>query len=199
MKVTPRCPVKADEQYGLLTTISRYGVSNDGHTLWLCQCQCGNQCVKQSNNLKSSHTPSCNCKAKEASRSAATVHGMHRTRTYSSWQAMITRCHNNNAKDFKRYGAVGILVCQRWKCSFENFFLDMGERPLGKTLDRIKNDQGYSPDNCKWSTPIEQARNRKRSIEILWDGIHTPLAVVAAKVGITYGAAYQRLRRGALV
>jgi len=81
-------------------------------------------------------------------------------RTYNSWRCLRQRCDNPNNPDYHNYGGKGITYCDRWN-NFHNFLKDMGERPLGKTLDRIVNTKGYSPDNCKWSTPKEQAENRK--------------------------------------
>ena len=82
---------------------------------------------------------------------------------YRSWSNMKDRCLNNNNKDFKRYSDRGITVCERWRNSFENFLADMGPRPsLKHSVDRIDNDKGYSPENCRWGTKSEQSRNRSR-------------------------------------
>lgn len=84
-------------------------------------------------------------------------HGRCKTPIYRTWAQMIQRCENPKNPFYRRYGGRGIIVCERWH-EFLNFLQDMGERPLGRTLDRINNDGNYEPGNCRWATPKEQQR-----------------------------------------
>jgi len=84
---------------------------------------------------------------------------------YWVWADMKSRCSNKNHKAYRNYGGRGIKVCERWK-SFDNFYSDMTPRPEGMMLDRIDNDAGYGPENCKWSTRKEQNRNRRNCIYV---------------------------------
>jgi len=88
-------------------------------------------------------------------------YGKTKTSAYTTWQGMIQRCHNPNHASYYKYGARGITVCSKWKQSFSEFFLDMGEPPIGKSLDRIDNNGNYEPVNCRWATPHEQSLNTR--------------------------------------
>ncbi len=140
--------------YGKLSVLSLNCV--DRRAYWNCKCDCGNFTVIASYKLQSRHTKSCGCLYKKH------LHSINRkpTPTYRSWQMMWQRCTNPHEIGYKYYGGRGITVCKRWE-EFINFLEDMGIRPEGKTLDRIDSDRNYGPNNCKWSTPKEQANNRR--------------------------------------
>lgn len=91
-----------------------------------------------------------------------TEHGMCYTATYNTWHSMLQRCNNPKNPSYENYGGRGIAVCDAWK-KFINFYKDMGERPDGMTLDRIDNDLGYYPENCRWATRSQQMLNTRRS------------------------------------
>lgn len=141
---------------------------------------------------------SCGCVGAAVQKSHATTHGMKGTATYDSWCGAKGRCTNPDDKNYPRYGGRGIKVCQEWQESFENFLSDMGERPDGTTLDRIDVNGDYEPGNCRWATATQQARNRRRSVYVERNGKKAHLSEVAEEMGITYGAAFMRLKRGKL-
>lgn len=103
-------------------------------------------------------------------------HGMKNTPEYRTWIDMKKRCYNANSKDYKDYGQRGITVCDKWLHSFLAFYEDIGKRPVGLSIDRIDVDGNYESSNCKWSTPKEQARNRRSNRLVTIDGITKVLA-----------------------
>lgn len=116
----------------------------------------------------------------------------HHTKTYRAWASMLNRCSNPRCPKWQIYGGRGIRVCKRWQ-SFENFLADMGEAPPGKSLDRKDNDGHYTPRNCRWATPTEQAMNRSNTVKVTHDGRTQSLQEWAAEFGLKYTTLWMRL------
>jgi hypothetical protein len=113
---------------------------------------------------------------------------------HASWDAMRTRCTNENHPAYHRYGGRGVSICQRWN-EFEHFYADMGDRPEGMTLERIDTDGNYEPGNCRWATPREQSNNTSTNRMVEYEGVLMTVAEVAQKTGEKYHIVYSRLAR----
>ena len=120
------------------------------------------------------------------------------TLTHSSYTAMLQRCNNPAHADYYRYGGRGISVCDRWSGprGYTLFRIDMGLRPVGKTLDRTNNEGNYEPSNCRWSTPKEQARNTRTNHYVYIEGKRLSLIEAAEQLGINIGTVRSRMYRG---
>ena len=148
--------------FGRLKVIQDVG--EPGHSaLWECLCACGK--TIRSKDIGTHRVNSCGCLKSELRTLKNLKHNACGTVEYRTWVSIKRRCHNPNTNDYKNYGGRGITVCQEWLESFEVFFREMGFRPSDKhSIDRINNEGGYSPDNCKWSTRAEQNMNTRRQV-----------------------------------
>lgn len=185
--------------YGRLTVIEEtdpyFTPQNKPVKRFNCKCICGSIVKVYGYSLRNGHTSSCGCYNK----AVITTHGHTKTRTYKTWCSMRERCSNPNSPDYFRYGERGIKVCPEWEQSYDQFLLDMGERPDSMSLDRIDVNKGYSPQNCKWSTPHEQSRNMRSNFNIEIDGQVKCLMDWCTQYGLerhNYFYVWARIRKG---
>lgn len=163
-------------------------------------CECGAERLVQKSSLVTGGSKSCGCWRDE---NRPHTHGHTRGRKrggkaspeYIAWQAMIRRCTDPSHDHYARYGGAGVTVCDRWLHSFENFLADMGHKPTPKhTIDRFPNGNGhYRPDNCRWATWKEQARNRKSNTILEFNGERRCCAEWAEIKGIHQATLLRRL------
>lgn len=155
--------------------------SGGGYKQYLrVRCKCGTELERPAEKVTKAANPMCvTCRRKE--RAALAERGTKHP-LYKVWRTMLSRCYDENVKNFPRYGGRGIYVCPEWRGSvevgelgaidgFKQFVVDMGPRPGGATIDRKDNDGPYSRDNCQWATYTEQANNRSNNVRITVGGV----------------------------
>lgn len=149
-----RLDIKAGQRFNKLVILEELPLGERGRLL-KCKCDCGTIKNIYLSVLVRSLTKSCGCHRL----AMRTKHGMHESREYSTWENMIQRCTNPNARKYFLYGGRGVTICDEWITSFKSFYRDMGNRPDNTSLDRIDSEKGYYKENCKWSNPREQLVN----------------------------------------
>ncbi len=182
-------------RFGRLLVTDRLSVKGY-ETLWRCQCDCGGTINVRGPNLDAGNTKSCGCLNKGSSKTLKRrVRPSRVGETKLSWDSMMSRCYRPNSDQYPRYGGRGIKVCGRW-FDYDNFLEDMGERPFGTTLDREDNDKDYEKSNCQWSTPKQQANNRRNARRVTAFGETKTVKEWAEQYNMPTGTLAQRLYSG---
>lgn len=198
--------------FGRLTVIEYVGrITKNKPNAYRCICECKNEMFASAGSLVDGSTKSCGCLRSYLAtirlKEAVTKHGHSRldpetgTRkvspTYSSYHAMKARCSNPKNSHYHLYGGRGIKVCDRWKDDFSNFLADMGEKPSQKhSIDRIDNNKGYEPSNCRWATIDVQANNQRKNVFIEIEGERKTIAQWAEDVQLDPEVVRMRMKRG---
>jgi hypothetical protein len=156
---------------GRLTVESSAGFSRSGEAMWLCICDCGNEFITSGSRLRIGKTMSCGCLRADTLRVMRTSHGNSSSRLYKVWRGMKTRCYNKNHRAYQNYGGRGITVCSEWVDNFDAFQKWAMENGFNSnlptkecTIDRIDNDKGYSPYNCRFVDMRVQRNNQRKVV-----------------------------------
>lgn len=188
------------KRFGQLTVLHVFPIRP--HRKWpdcTVKCDCGATKRMLVQTLRNGDAVSCGCKRRRFFTEHVRVktHDRSHTREYDIWTGMKARCHNPQNDGFADYGGRGIVVCARWRDSFEAFLADMGPRPSPRhSIDREDNDGDYEPGNCRWATQREQARNTSRNVWLEYQGERMVVSDWAARYNLTAAVLLSRIRRG---
>lgn len=184
------------KKYGRLTVLERSGSTAQNKASWRCRCDCGNEVIVVGSHLLNGNTQSCGCYKSDRTSERKRSHGKSRTRLYHIWKNMRQRCGNPHKPDYLYYGGRGIIVDERWEdySSFEKWAVENGYRD-DLTIDRINVNGNYCPENCRWVSMTEQARNMSKNRIITYNGESHCLAEWAEILGISAKVLGQRVNR----
>lgn len=186
----------------MLTVLDFVSRNKDSRAFWNCRCDCGNVTVVSGKALRRGTTKSCGCLHMWLLKSGTNtrIHGHarkgHFSKEYTAWAGAKTRCGSHSCRGFKNYGGRGIAMCDKWKQSFEAFLKDMGLCPNGMTLDRIDNNKGYQPGNCRWASRKAQNNNKRNNHRICFNGKSMTISEWADSIGIDQRTIWKRIMRG---
>lgn len=184
------------KRFGRLVVIQRMNNNKRGQSRWLCQCNCRKITIILGDSLRRCNTQSCGCLLKEKTAQRFVKHNCWNDKIYKIWAAIIQRCTNSNHKNWKYYGGRGIIVCERWRSSFENFNEDMGkEWKFGLQIERKNNNKGYYKNNCYWATRKQQARNKRDNCLEIYKGKTQCITAWAEEFNIHPRTLHHRIRK----
>lgn len=189
------------QKFGRLTVVERDCLATKkrgNHARWICRCDCGNYTVVASGNLKSGDTKSCGCLRREMVSKTQSKHRKTETKLFKIWCGMKQRCYSKNVDAYKDYGGRGISICDDWKDDFQAFYdwAMANGYSEGTSIDRIDNDNGYSPNNCRWTTRKVQQNNTRKNRYITYNGETHTLTEWSEISGIKIMTLWHRLDKG---
>ncbi len=189
----------SNQRFNKLVAIKPHHKNKRLEWVWLCRCDCGKDSLVTSYNLLIGHTKSCGClRYRKGKDSTSHKHGDNNKRIYDIYYCMYNRCYNKNNTMYENYGGRGIKICDHWLDKNEgyvNFKNDMGEPPKDHSIDRINNNLGYSPENCRWATSKTQSRNMRNNINYTYKGKTACISEWAETIDISVHTLYDRVKR----
>lgn len=192
---TCKSRVKQGMMFGRLTTIEK--IKKSGRYYWKCFCMCGNTCEVSQSSLASGNANSCGCLSNELSSARARTHGLSETRIYKIWKGIFDRCENQSSSAYHNYGARGISVCNEWQTFLPFYEWSMSHGYTDElTIDRIDVNGDYCPENCRWITREEQARNKRTNVLITYNGRTMIAAQWEKELGLSRELVSNRKRKG---
>lgn len=191
----PRVKVEQGKTYNHLKAIAFSHMDENQNQIWLCECDCGNKYYVKASSLVSGHTKSCGCRQHYHTNYK---HGLSDSRLFNIYYKMIERCYKPSVSTYKNYGAKEIMVCDEWRNDFIAFAVWSLQNGYSDDLsiDRIDNNKGYSPDNCRWVSMKEQQNNRTNNRWLSYNGETHTMSQWADITGISEATIYARLKLG---
>ena len=186
-----------NKEYGRLIVLS-LAYTKNGRTFWNCKCSCGNEKIILGKDLQNGHIRSCGCLRVETSRNRMTTHGATDSRLYNIWTSMKARCETSKKQKFiKDYQNRGINICAEWHdfSVFQKWALENGYKD-DLSIDRIDNNKGYYPENCRWADNFTQANNKRNNHWLTYNNKTQTIAQWSKELSIKYNALNERLRKG---
>ena len=176
------------KKFNYLTVIRISGKNKYNRPLYECKCDCGNTIITEATRVKMGVVKSCGCLQRKVTAERFKVHGLTNTRIHRIWASMISRCENPNNNRYYVYGLKGISVCDEWRNDFMQFYNWAIANGYSDDLsiDRINNDKGYCPSNCRWATRKVQMNNRSNSRNISYNGTTMTLKQWSECFGFNY-------------
>jgi hypothetical protein len=190
-------------RFGRLVVIEENVLTIDRRKACVCKCDCGEIKTIRVDSLKKGAIKSCGCLHADMAREKFTTHGHlsngnKNLKEYSAWSSMKARCSNPNHPQFYDWGGRGVVVCERWLNSFDNFLEDMRFAPSKRhTLDRYPNNNGnYEPDNCRWATYKQQAENKRNTVIIEYKGQKKCIREWSVELSVPYSTINFHIKKG---